>query len=214
MPPAKTHQVYTVQRPSPPTPEEQTSSSTSQIPSLLRVLDANLHPQPHLLRPLAEGDELSDHTRSRSDLSDVSCTAAPTQPLPSPLPSTTSLSHQVRVDDEGGNESERSVCSCPDQSHHSRPRTNTQRTRETDPCILTMMERADRRTVSVPPAPHIDDADFCYGEVTIPHRCGRVKSAEADKGVFRHGSGNKRLGARVKMAWMRIKGLFCRRRGT
>lgn len=54
MPPPRPHQVYTVQSPSSPSLEEQSSSPISQIPSLLRVLDANLHPQPHFLTPLAE----------------------------------------------------------------------------------------------------------------------------------------------------------------
>lgn len=200
-----------VEMPLLPTPDHEPSSETSQIPSLLRVLDANLQPQPHHLSPLAERDEQSNYTRSRSQLS-----LAHSVPSSSSSSSPTPSCYQACVDDDNNDDEPRHsvVPSCPDQVHISRPRTNTQRTRETDPYPFSTPETLGLQTARLLPVQCVARADVRCGEVTIPRRCGGGTGGVGEGcGLARRSSGRgakRRLGSMTRKAWGKIKGLLCR----
>ncbi|KAF5846614.1 hypothetical protein GGP41_004620 [Bipolaris sorokiniana] len=193
-------QIYTIERQKSPSPHQQPSPPpTPHIPALLRVLDANLHPQPHQLRPLPESDERPELSQSRYQLS----------PFPRCRP--------IRGEDSSG-----LVHSCLDdpRNQNSSGSLYTQRTRETDPYPFTTTETLGLQTARLLPVQRVERADIRCGHVSIANRrcCGVLdlnseEQYEGLRGELVGAGGKTKFRARVRRAWDKVRVLFCRKGG-
>ncbi|KAL6165649.1 hypothetical protein ACJQWK_08869 [Exserohilum turcicum] len=165
------HQAYTPPRAPSPTPN---------IPSLLRVLDANIQPQPHRLSPLTErDDEISDLTRHSST------TAAFFSPSASPEPSS-SLRYQAYVEEGDENDIEYEDG---DENNEGGPRVRPLRparylvhrevasgpTRETDPRLFRSQETLSVRMATVLPVQRVTRSEIVGPRVSSS--AGHVSSS-------------------------------------
>lgn len=193
-------QIYTVERQKTPSPQQQPSPPlTPHIPALLRVLDANLHPQPHQLRPLPESDERPELSKSRSQLS--------------PFPRCYQVSRRNNCSPEHS-------CLDDPRNQNSSGSLYTQRTRETDPYPFTTTETLGLQTAHLLPVQRIERADITCGHISTTNRrcCGvpTLNSEEQYEELRREAVGpvgKTKFGARVRKAWDRVRVLFRRKEG-
>lgn len=118
----------------PPTTPPRSPSPTLNIPSLLRVLDANIQPQPHRLSPLMERDDETSEllTRQSSSTANLVFFSSRASPSPSPSPNdelAAGRRYQAYVEDERQDES--TV-----QQQQQGQRVSSRATRETDPRLF------------------------------------------------------------------------------
>ncbi|EUC50632.1 hypothetical protein COCMIDRAFT_81680 [Bipolaris oryzae ATCC 44560] len=183
--------IYTVKRQNTPSPEQQPSPSpTPHIPALLRVLDANLQAQPHQLNSLPESDERAERSQSRPQLS----------PFPRCCQTMSGDAFSLDrsyLDDPRNQDGSGSLC--------------TQRTRETDPYPFTTTETLGVQTAHMLPVQRVERSDIRCGHVSIASRrcCGVLDLNSEEEYVG--AAGTPKVGARVRKAWDRVRGLFCRK---
>lgn len=192
--------IYTVERQRSPSPKQQPSPPpTPHIPALLRVLDANLHPQPHQLRPLPETDERPELSKPRYQLS--------------PFP----RCYQTRSRDAF---SPNHSCLDDPRNQSSSGSLYTQPTRETDPYPFTTTETLGLQTARLLPVQRVERADVRCGHVSNANRrCCDVPDLSSEeqyeelRGEVVGSAEKTRFGAKARKAWDKVRGLFCRKDG-